>query len=315
MAPTAGVAVAMMACMASAPAGIPRLDVYTIRLFIAVAEEGSIARAAARENIAASALSRRLADLEHALRVPLLVRSARGIALTDAGKHVFEGGRRIEQDLNRLAQEVWSLGGAVAGSVRLYANPSAVVGFLPERLRKFCDAYPEVSVELSEHRSRDIVRACLDDRADVGVAVEMDVSNGLDSWRFASDPLIVLMPAGHPLAQQPKVHFTHVLENGLVVVQSGGALDQLLRERAEALRMAFQPKVSVDSFDAACRMVEAGLGLAIVPTSAATAFAGTARFLRRELDEPWAPRELWIYALQKQPRPRAVEALIEVLRC
>lgn len=304
----------MIARMATSPAGIPRLDVYTIRLFIAVAEEGSIARAAAREHIAASALSRRLADLEHALRVPLLVRSARGIALTDAGRYVFEGARRIEQDLNRLVQEVWSLGGAVTGTVRLFANPSAVVGFLPERLRKFCDAYPDVSVELSEHRTRDIVRACLDDRADVGVAVAMAVSNGLDSWHFASDPLTVLMPADHPLAAQAELRFTDVLAYGLVSVHAGGALDQLLHERAAAVQVPLQPKVSVDSFDAACRMVEAGLGLAIVPTSAATGFAGTARFLRRALHEAWAPRELRLYALQKQPRPRAVEALIEVLR-
>lgn len=300
--------------MPAAPHSIPRIDVYTIRLFIAVAEEGSIARAAERENIAASALSRRLSDLEHTLRVPLLVRSARGVELTDAGRYVFDGARRIEQDLSRLVQDVWSISGAVVGTVRLYANPSAIVGFLPERLRKFSDTYPEVSIELSEQRSRDVVRACLDDRADVGVAVAMEVSRGLDSWRFASDPLIVLMPSDHPLAARETLHFTDVVESGLVGIQSGGSLDQLLRERAAAAKLSFKPKLSVDSFDAACRMVEAGLGVAIVPTSAAAAFAGTSRFLRRELDEPWAPRELRLYALQKQPRPRAVEALIEVLR-
>lgn len=300
--------------MPAAPPSIPRIDVYTIRLFIAVAEEGSIARAAERENIAASALSRRLSDLEHSLRVPLLVRSARGVELTDAGRYVFDGARRIEQDLSRLVQDVWSISGAVVGTVRLYANPSAVVGFLPERLRKFSDTYPEVSIELSEQRSRDVVRACLDDRADVGVAVAMEVSRGLDSWRFASDPLIVLMPSDHPLGGRDTLRFTDVVDSGLVGIQSGGSLDQLLRERAAAAKLSFKPKLSVDSFDAACRMVEAGLGVAIVPTSAAAAFAGTSRFVRRELDEPWAPRELRLYALQKQPRPRAVEALIEVLR-
>ena len=300
--------------MTAASPGIPRVDVYTIRLFIAVAEEGSIARAAERESIAASALSRRLSDLEHSLKVPLLVRSARGIELTDAGKYVFERGRQIEQDLARLVQDIWALGGAVAGTVRLYANPSAVIGFLPERLREFSDAYPDVSIELSEQRTRDVVRACLDDRADVGVAVAMEVSKGLDSWRFASDPLIVLVPAGHRFSGRSKVGFREVLECGLVGVQQGGSLDRLMREAAEAARLSFRPKVTVDGFDAACRMVEAGLGVAIVPTSAAAAFAGSERFLRLELDEPWAARELLVYALQKQPRPRAVEALIALLR-
>lgn len=294
--------------------GTPRIDVYTLRLFLAVAEEGSIARAAQKTNIAASALSRRLADLEHALRVPLLVRSARGIELTEAGKHVYERARRIEHDLQRLVQDVWSISGSVVGTVRLYANPSAIVGYLPERLRQFSDAYPDVSIELSEQRSRDVVRACLDDRADVGVAVGMEVSNGLDSWRFASDPLIVLLPSGHALATTEHLKFLDLVESGLVAIQAGGALDQLLREKAAAAKVVFKPKLSVDSFDAACRMVEAGLGVAILPTSAATAFAGTERFVLRDLDEPWAPRELRVYALQKQPRPAAVDALIGLLR-
>src|SRR5262249_14023395 len=153
------------------------------------------------------------------------------------------------------------------------------------------------SVELSEQRSREVVRACLDDRADVGVAVAMEVSRGLDSWPFASDPLIVLLPAGHPLATAQRLKFHDVARGGLVAVQAGGALDRLLREKAAAARLPFQPTVSVDSFDAACRMVEAGLGVAIVPASAATAFAGSDRFVRCALDEDWAPRELRVYAL------------------
>jgi DNA-binding transcriptional LysR family regulator len=160
-----------------------------------------------------------------------------------------------------------------------------------------------------------VVRACLDDRADVGIAVAMEVSKGLDCWRFASDPVIVLLPVGHPLEEREKLSFREVLEWGVVGVQPGGSLDQAMREAAEIARVPFRPKVSVNGFDAACRMVEAGLGIAIVPTSAAAAFAGTPRFLRRELDEPWSARELLLYALQKQPRPAAAEALLNLLRC
>ncbi len=227
---------------------------------------------------------------------------------------MYEGAQRIESDLSRLVQEVWSTSGQIVGTIRLYANPSAIVGYLPERLRKFSDQYPEVSIELSEQRSRDVLRACLDDRADVGIAVAMDVSNGLDAWTFASDPLIVLLPTVHPLTGRKKLRLKDIIGGGLVGIQSGGALDQLLREKATMLKVSFKPKLIVDSFDAACRMVEAGLGVAILPTSAATAFAGTDRFAIRPLDEDWAPRLLSIYALQKQPRAPAVEALIRVLQ-
>lgn len=292
----------------------PRLDIYSIRLFVAMAEAGSIARAAEREHIAASALSRRIADLEHALGVPLVVRSARGIELTHAGRGVYEHGRRIEQDLRHLVQEVWSTSGAVVGTVRLFANASAIVGFLPERLRTFTEAHPAVDIALQEHRSWEVVRACLDDRADVGVAVGMDTPNGLESWHFASDPLLVVLPLDHPLARQDRISFEEVASAGLVGIQSGGALDQLIAERAQMAKLPLKINVSVNSFDAACRMVEAGLGAAILPTSSAAAYAGTGRFMRRDLAEPWAQRELRLYALRKSPRLRAVDALIETLR-
>jgi DNA-binding transcriptional LysR family regulator len=292
----------------------PRLDVYSIRLFVAAAEEGSIARAAEREHIAASALSRRVADLEHALGTPLLVRSARGIQLTDVGRCVFDWGTRMEHDLHSLVKQVWALSGSVVGTVRLFANASAIVGFLPERLRDFSVAHPSVEIALQEQRSWEVIRACLDDRADVGIAVAMDVPKGLDSWHFAPDPLIALLPAGHELARHARLTFAQLIEVGLVGLQAGGSLDQLVRERAEMAKMPLKFGVTVNSFDAACRMVEAGLGAAIVPTSAAAAYAGSGAFERRELAEPWVDRELRIYALHKTPRLRAVDALIDTLK-
>lgn len=293
---------------------VPRLDVYSLRLFVAAAREGSIARAAEREHIAASALSRRIADLEHALGVPLLVRSARGIELTEAGRCVFERGARVEDELLTLVKDVWELSGSVVGTVRLCANASAIVGELPERLQAFKRAYPVVEIALQEQRSWEVIRACLDDRADVGIAVATEAPKGLDFWHFATDPLIVLLPAGHPLAGQQHITFREVAASGLVGIQPGGALDQLIHEQAQMAQISLRIGVTVSSFDAACRMVQAGLGAAIVPTSAAAAYAGTDPFERRELAESWAARDLWLYALRKAPRLRAVEMLIDALK-
>jgi DNA-binding transcriptional LysR family regulator len=300
--------------MSDSASVVPRLDVYSLRLFVAAARERSIARAAEREHIAASALSRRIADLEHAIGVPLLMRSARGIELTQAGQCVFERGVRIEEDLLALVKDVWALTGRVVGTVRLYANASAIVGELPERLQAFKLAYPAVDIALQEQRSWEVIRACLDDRADLGIAVATEAPKGLDSWHFASDPLIVLLPPGHDLASQGRIAFRDVAVSGLVGIQAGGALDQLIHEHAEMAQIPLRVGVTVNSFDAACRMVQAGLGAAIVPTSAATAYAGTGAFERRELAEPWADRELRLYALRKLPRLRAVELLIDMLK-
>ncbi|MDM0026594.1 LysR family transcriptional regulator [Variovorax saccharolyticus] len=291
-----------------------RVDPYSVRLFVSAARAGSIVRAAAQEHIAPSALSRRIADLEHAFGTPLLIRSPRGIAPTDAGRMVLARGEKIDDELQALLREVQAAGDAVRGTVRLYANMSAVIGFLPERLKAFMAACPEVEVLLQENDTRDVIQACLDDRADVGIGVDTPVPAGLESWPFASDPLQVVLPTGHALAKRKAWSFAQVLEQPLIGVHQGGALDRSLHERAAGLHRPFAPTVSVSSFDAVCRMVEAGLGIAVIPQSAAAAYAGNPRFVRRPLDEAWAARELRMYALRKSPRARAVAALIGSLQ-
>jgi len=293
---------------------MPRIDSYSLKLFVSAARTGSIARAAAEEHIAASALSRRLADLEHAFGVPLLIRSVRGIALTDAGRMVYERGMQIDDGLQALVREVQLHSDAIAGTLRIAANASAVVGFLPERIQAFCSRHPAVEIALQERMSDEIIRDCLADQAEVGIGASNSVPAGLESWWFADDPLMAVLPPGHALARKRRLGFDELIDHPLIGIQTGGALDQLLHEQAGLCGKRLRFSVSVNSFDAVCRMVEAGLGIAIVPASAASAYAGSARFIRKQLQEPWMQRELRLYALRKTPRPRAVEALIAALR-
>ena len=93
-----------------------RIDPYSVRLFASAARAGSIVRAAQQEHIAPSALSRRLADLEHAFGTPLLIRSPRGIEPTDAGRMVLARGEKLDEELQSLVRDVQSLGGEVPGS-------------------------------------------------------------------------------------------------------------------------------------------------------------------------------------------------------
>lgn len=290
-----------------------RIDVYSLRLFVAVAREGSIARAAELEHIAPSAMSRRIAELERVLGVPLLIRSPRGIELTEAGKTVVGGGARIDLELDQLAREVHELGGQTSGTVRLFANSSSIVGFLPERLRAFSAEYPLVDVALRERTTGEVIRACLDDRADVGVGVRVEVSSGLESWPFAEDPLVVVLPQGHALARKRRLRYSEVLSYPMIGMQAGGSLDQFLQERAVGVGVTPTVHMFVNSFDAVCRLVDVGLGIAVVPTSIVSAYQGSRTFVCQPLNEPWVRRQLCVYALRKKPRPRSVEALLKTL--
>lgn len=290
------------------------IDPYSLRLFVAAARTGSIARTSATEHIAASALSRRIADLERAFGVSLFVRSPRGIALTEAGKIALARGTKLESDLQLLVREVKAHAGDICGTLRLYANATAIIGALPERLSAFCRKYPLVDIALHEEISEQVVRACLDDRADIGVGVGMSVPNALESWHFDYDPLIVILPLGHALIAKRKLRLADLGEYPLVSIRTGGALDRLLHERAMACSTPMRTSVSVTSFDAVCRMVQAGLGIAVIPRHAADAFAGKGRLVRRALDESWINRDLRVYAVGTRSRLPAVDALIAALR-
>jgi DNA-binding transcriptional LysR family regulator len=291
-----------------------RVDPYSLRLFLAVAREGSLARAAEKEHIATSALSRRIADLEQVLGAPLLIRSPRGIALTEAGRIALERGTHLETQLQSLARDVQAQAGQLSGTLRVMANPSSIVGYLPERLRVFRAEYPAIDVALHEGSSQEVIRACLDDTADVGIGVRAEVPAGIESWFFAHDPLMVVLPLGHPASQNQNLTLAEVVPYPMVAIQSGGSLDRLVHAKAMEANLPLNVCVAVNSFDAVCRMVEAGLGIAIVPRSAASAYAGTNRFARRPLAEDWSERELCLYALRKTPRLPSVEAFIGVLR-
>jgi DNA-binding transcriptional LysR family regulator len=291
-----------------------RVDFFSLHLLAVTIREGSIARAAARENIAPSALSRRISDLERALGVPMLARGARGVEPTEAGRAALALAERIDSDMESLVHQVKAGKSEVAGTVRLFANTSSVIGFLPERLKAFIGRYPAVRIALRECQSPDVLLACLDGTADVGLCAGASLRGSLDSWPFVRDPMMVVMPRGHAMARAKVVRFADVLDHPLIGVQSGGAVDRLLHDRALKVGRRMQFTVSVGSVDAVCRMVEAGLGIAVIPTSAASAYAGAKRFVRKKLDEPWADRELRLYAPRKSPRSRAAAALIDHLK-
>lgn len=294
-----------------------RLDSYTLHLFVAVARTGSIAQAAREAHISPSALSRRIADLEELLRTPVFSRSPRGLELTDAGRFVLGHAERIHGDIETLVRDVWNLGeGELRGHIRLHTNPAALIGALPERLRVFSERHPGVTMSIVEDDTHRVLRACLDDEADVGVGVSMATSPGLTQWPFVPDAIHAVYPREHALARvRGTLTFSQMLAYPLIGYRVGGALDSLMQTQARQLVAGFAPTVTVGSFDAICRMIEAGMGVALMPASALRAYAGSPHFGSRPLQDTWArARALDIYAMKREPQSPAVLALIAVLQ-
>ena len=125
-----------------------RLDLTSLQLFVAVCELGSIGKAAEREFIAPSALSKRLSDLEATLGSPLLHRHSRGVHLTPAGQSLLHHARSVLFSLERMQAELSEYSDGARGQVRVHASISATVQFLPEDLGAFIRAHQAIKIDL-----------------------------------------------------------------------------------------------------------------------------------------------------------------------
>ncbi len=265
-------------------------DPVTLRLFILVCEEGNIARAAARQALVASAVSKRIGAIEQQLGTPLLVRGRRGIEPTPAGQALLRQARDVLGAMERMHAELSGFASGVQGSVRMVASVSALAETLPEDVADFIALHPAVRVNLDESTGNEVVRLVREGAADLGVTWDAVQTRGLQTLPYRSDHLAVVMPPTHPLAQRKRIRFADTLDHDCIGLVPGGQLDTLLRRQAARLGRTLNQRMQVASLDAGARIAAAGLGLAILPLEAAAPQVAALRLIMVPLNEPWAKR-------------------------
>ena len=180
-----------------------------------------------------------------------------------------------------------------------------LAGFLAKR--------PGVTVDLQERLSRDIVRGVLDGSTDMGIIAGPVEAAGLQIIHFSTDRLVLTVPEGHELSKQKKVTLKQTLAFQHIGLHEGSTLLSFLRDHVERLGQNLSLRIQVSSFEAICRMVEAGVGIGIIPESAALRHSKTMKLVTIELDEPWAVRERSILVRELDALPGVVRALIATL--
>lgn len=266
------------------------LDPVSLSHFVAACEEGSIARAAEREALVASALSKRIAALEAELGVRLLVRRRRGVEPTPAGQALLAGARELLSRMQRVRAELGAFGQGAQGSVRVFASPSVLAEQLPDDIARFLARHPAVRVSVDERTSADIVRGLQEGAADLGVLWDHADLRGLHTVPYRGDHLCIAMAPGHPLARRNALRFEETLDEDSVGVATAGLMDRLLQRQAALAGRTLAHRIQVSSLDAACRIVAAGLGIAVLPREAAVPHAGAGRLALVPLADAWALR-------------------------
>ena len=187
-----------------------RVDFVTLRLFCAVAQSGSITQGARHCHLALSAASRRLSDFEAAAGAAARTQRA-GRGLTAAGRLALQHAARLFQGFELFSNELSEHASGARGHVRLWANMSALVQFLPATLADFMARSPGTRVEVEEQLSGDIARAVQDGLADLGICAAGVPGRGLDLMPFRRDRLVVVAPADHALAARDVTDFRRCL--------------------------------------------------------------------------------------------------------
>ncbi|PXA99041.1 LysR family transcriptional regulator [Nostoc sp. 3335mG] len=288
-------------------------DSVTARLILLLAETGSIGRAAEREGIASSAVSRRVSDLEARLGTVLFDRSAQGVRLTSAGQAYADGCRTVLRSIADLDAVMAEYGTGQRGSLRLACTSSALTGRLPELLARYARKFPGIEIALAEMGAAKALLTLDEGRADIAIVSDNYDFARFDIRPFEDERVWVLAPPEHPLARsiEPRkaISFDAVLSHAIVGVHHTGSLDRLLSDAAEKLGHPLVETLRVESFPALVRMVEAGFGIGFLRSTSLHLLAGT-DLVCAPLSESWAMRQLLVARRKSSPQSAGMKSFI-----
>ncbi|MFV8606857.1 LysR family transcriptional regulator [Ralstonia pseudosolanacearum] len=289
-------------------------DFADLRLFSRIAEEQNLSRGARRAFLSPAAASARLKALEEQLGTRLFYRDNKGLSLTPAGEKLLRHARVIERQFEHVRSDFEEFSKDEVGHIRIFANTTAVTEFMPEVLATFMAERPAVTVDLQERLTRDIIRGVLDGSADLGIISGPIQSDELEVVHFSTDKLVLCTPVGHPLATADRgIAFADTLDYPHVSLHEGSTLHAFLTELVRDQRRRLQIRIQVRSFEAMCRMVETGVGIGVVPLSAALRHSKTMQLEIIELADAWAIRERAVIVRDLEGLPGCARALIDEL--
>ncbi|QKV65937.1 LysR family transcriptional regulator [Pseudomonas sp. 43A] len=293
---------------------IRRLDLITLQLFVAVHEEGTLTRAASREAIAVSAASKRLMELEEALGISLFVRQAKGMTLTPAGETLLHHARQMLFNVEKMGLELGEHSHGVRGYVRMLANLSAIIQFLPEDLRDFSAQHPQVKTDLEERPSAGVIQGVFDGVADLGICSSDSDTKGLHSVLYRQDKLVVVMLPEHPLAARQLVAFGETLDSDYVGLHAASSINMRTHAAARQAGKVLRIRIHVPGFDAVCRMVQANMGIGILPQRAYELFGQALGLRAVSLTDDWSDRALIVVVRDEAGLSPVSRLLFEHLR-
>jgi DNA-binding transcriptional LysR family regulator len=288
-------------------------DFVDLRLIVNIADTKNLARAAERSHLSAPAASNRIRNLEEDLGFKLLYRTSQGMTPTPAGEAFVHHARLVLERVEHLAGDMQEYGEGIKGHVRIWANTTAISEFLPAVLSSFLRDHPDVNIDLREVLSGEIIKGVADGATDIGIVAGNVHGEHLEMLPYRDDRLVLVTSADHALAHERSVDFAQTLDDNYVGLPTSSAIHAFITIAANALGRRIKLRIRVGNFEAACRMIEAGVGIGIVPESVALRHARTLRISIVQLNDAWAERRLKICVRSVTDLPPFARVLVDRL--
>jgi DNA-binding transcriptional LysR family regulator len=291
-----------------------RFDLTDLSLFRHIVEAGSITHGAQRANLALGAASTRVRHMEETLGAALLTRGRQGVAPTQAGRSLLQHARIMLAQADRLREDLGAYAGGTAGQIRLLSNTNALAEFLPEALSSFLAAHPNISIDIEERLSDEIVGLIAEGVADIGIVAGTVDTGTLETYPFRKDRFVLVLGQDHPLAQRKTISFADVADQEFVGLDRASAIQRFLADKAARIGKPLRLRIQLRSFDAICRMVEGHVGIGIVPETTARRAAKALAIRIVPLADAWAVRELTICIRAFDELPTYARQLVDHMR-
>ncbi|WGS45977.1 LysR substrate-binding domain-containing protein [Burkholderia sp. JSH-S8] len=290
-----------------------RFDLVDLHLFTHIAEASSLTRGAERAHLSVPAASMRIKNLEEQVGVKLLSRTSQGVKVTPPGETLLAHARRVLRQLEQLSGDLQEYASGVKGHVRVFANTTAMSEFLPAVLRSYLVNHPDVTIDMQERLSQDIVRAVQEGVVDIGIVAGNVRTEGLQAMPYRRDRLVLAVALGHPLARLKSTPFVDTLGYDYIGLPEASAIHNFLKRAAADVQRTLRWRIQVSNFETACRMIEANVGVGVLPEGTARRHAKTMALRIIRLDDDWAERQLQICVADLDALPRFARKLVDLL--
>lgn len=291
-----------------------RFDLIDLKLFLNISEAGSITMGAKLSRLTLQAASERLRGMEGELGIPLMKRSKSGVSLSEAGFSLQRHAKVVLNHIECMRSELSKFGHGMNGHIKILCNSAAHSEYLPVLVGEFLRANENISIDVREKSSGEIVSDLRNNVSDLGIVADSVDLDGLSMVPFRADNLVVVAPSKSGRLKNNEVYFSEVVSMPFVGLSEGSALQLSLENHAKSLGARMNYRVRLASFDAVAQVISCGVGIGIVPQQAAERLVHQLDIRTIRLKDEWALRKLMICFREFETLPVYYQELVEFLK-